>query len=104
VLVAFSSDPGTTFAGTGVQLAVNEWVENALYLDFVSGAEKVVAVTALDADGNPSGRADDLEATRDGNRVRVDLNAKPQSLQVLLAVETVQHELPFKMQLAMRRQ
>ena len=95
-----AAGPGTRVSEHGVDLLVSEWREGTLVARVLDGVERIVSITAVDADGNLAGRADGLQIGMDGTEANIDLTALPERLQILVAVETEEFERPFSVSLA----
>ncbi len=91
--------PGSRLSEHGIDVIVSEWRENTLYLSVRDGADRIVSVVALDADGRPAGRADELAGTAGDARVGIDLTVHPETLRIVAATETREFETPFSMRL-----
>lgn len=97
--IEVSPEPGSRMRQHGVDVVVSEWQENTLYLSVIEGVNRIVSVTAVDADGGPAGRAEKLSQSGDETRINIDLTAIPETLQVVAATEIREFETPFTMTL-----
>ncbi len=88
--------PGSRLARDGVELVVSAWQQHGIEIDILQGAERIVSIEALDADGQPAGRAMRISGSGDSREARiVNLVAQPDTLRVLLATESAELEVPF---------
>ncbi len=88
--------PGSRSAENGVELLVTEWRHNSVGMDVKAGAERILSITAIDADGKPVGRATSIDGRYDGYEASIsNLQAPPTSLRVLVASESTEYEVPF---------
>ncbi len=98
--VTMPATPGSRHAGDGLELVVSEWQPNNIEVDVPQGAERILFVEALDADGNPAGRASRIAGSGEDLEVRIsNLMAHPETLRVVLATESAEHEVPFSVTL-----
>jgi len=95
--VSLPALPGNRLSERGIELVVSEWRPNNIDIDVKDGAERILSITALDAQGNPVGRATSIDGGFEGYEARVsNLQARPSSLEVLVATESVEYEVPFR--------
>lgn len=99
VTVTMLAAPGQRFDEHGIAVEVNEWRKNGLVIDVADGAERVISVTALDADGQPVGRSDGFSVSGSEVSIDVDLNGVPERLELMVALELEEIETPFRIDL-----
>ncbi|MDJ0793825.1 MAG: hypothetical protein QNI98_06215 [Woeseiaceae bacterium] len=88
--------PGSSTAEYGIELLVSEWRPNSIGVDVKAGAERILSIVALDAENNLVGRATSIDGRYDGYETSIsNLQAPPKSLQVLVATESTEYEVPF---------
>ncbi|MEO1204034.1 MAG: hypothetical protein AAFX10_15120, partial [Pseudomonadota bacterium] len=90
------AQPGSGSANAGVDLFVSEWRANSIDVDIRSGADRILSIVAIDADGKPVSGTTALTSMGGGLEARVgNLVAIPTSLEVLVALESARHEVAF---------
>ena len=100
VTATMSALPGSRLSERGIELVVSEWRPNTIEIDVRAGAERILAITALDAEGNRAGRATSIDGGYDGYEARVgSLKAQPTSLRVLIATDSSEYEVPFSVRM-----
>ena len=92
--------PGTRLAAAGTEVIVSEWREDNVKVQVPSGAEQLVAVELLDADGKLVGRAERIDGTGADSSASITVDARPQTLRVSIATEAEESEIPFSVELA----
>jgi hypothetical protein len=91
--------PGTRLAVAGTEVVVDQWREDSITLQIPMGAEQLVSVEILGADDAVVGRADRIDGTGADSTASVNVYSPPQTLQVTIATQSDETEVPFSVDL-----
>ena len=79
-----------------MELVVSELRSQVIEINVLNGVENILSIEVLDADGNPAGRAQNIDSFYGSQTARIgNLSAQPNSIRVLLATDSAEHEVPF---------
>lgn len=93
--------PGSRLDQEGVELTVAEWRPGSIEIDIQAGEERILSIEVLDADDNVIGRADNISVGFGSPAAHIsNLRSAPESLRVVIATESAEHDVPFAVDLA----